>query len=495
MFGCLLVAGVLIGILAVTIPVAAPPPIPMRVQGQALDRGGSPLPFNTPIRTFVDGVGYSNESRVYNGAGSYAVLIGGNSKANPDISDTPNVQEGANLGDLVIFAAGDFTTSADVFREVVPWSPGAVQSLNLNLGSDATTPRPIKIGGIVAQPARGGDQFVLVCNPTASSVSLADYFLEGNAPGTYHGRNLSLTGALPPMTSTQVSLGSPIWLAPRGDALKLVYRNPRGPLASAGGMDIVVDRVEFNATNGGTLMWEPGNTILGDAPAPGVGRVLTRDASCTDTNDPTDFSLAIEPGLPLPNQPPTVLITSPTVGQQVQAATRVTFTWTLSDDIFRISDLHVWANVTIGNQSIPLLDAVGATSVEWTTPDITVPDALLRVDVSDPFDAHATTTRPFGITRQSPVALAIAVVIALVLLGFLVFGFLRARKLEGASPGEPRTAPAPSSTTPPHAPLPATGASGSPARKACPRCHTMVEATDVVCFFCGYKFEETSSSP
>lgn len=437
---------------------------------------------------------YSNASRVYNGAGSFAVLTEGNSKSNPNFSDTPTVQEGANLGDPVIYAAGDFTTATAVFREVIIWTPGAIMASDLNLGSNATTPQPLKIEGIVARPASGGDQFVLLCNPTGLTVPLVDYFFEGNAPGAYHGRTQSLTGVLAPSEVRRFNLTSPTWLAPKGDALKLVFRNPSGPSASAGGMDIVLDRVEFNATSGGTLTWEPGNTKMGDAPAPSVGRILTRDGNCTDTNGPTDFTIAMEPGLP-PNQPPIVLITNPTVGQQVQAATTVTFTWTLSDDIFQTSELHVWANVTIGNRTIPLLaDGMGRTSVDWSTPDLAVSDALFRVDVADPFDAHATTTRPFGLTRQSPVALAIAVVIALVLIGFVVFGYLRARKREEPPPAVPPPQTAPRALVPPPAIAPPAGAVGS-TQKVCPRCHTTVNAIDIVCFFCGYKFDDETSRP
>src|SRR5437870_12558857 len=115
----------------------------MRIQGQAFDRLGSPLPIGTPIRAFVDGVDYSNGSSVQNGAGTYSLLNAGNSKTNANVSDTPTSQEGANLGDAVIIAAGDFTTSANVFQEVISWSPGTVVIANLNLGSAASTPQQI----------------------------------------------------------------------------------------------------------------------------------------------------------------------------------------------------------------------------------------------------------------------------------------------------------------------------------------------------------------
>src|SRR2546426_5360153 len=83
--------------------------------------------------------------------------------------------------------------------------------------------------------------------------------------------------------------------------------------------------------------------------------------------------------------------------------------------------------IPVGTQAIPLLtEAVGETAVLWNTPDIAVPNVLVRVDVEDPLGAQASDTRTVSLTLQSPVALIIAVLIVLVL--FLLFGFLRARK-------------------------------------------------------------------
>jgi len=493
-FACLLLVALVAAVLLSAVPVVAPPPIPMRTQGQAFDRAGTPLPVATPIRAFIDGVDYSNDPQVQNGAGTYSILTSGNSKDNANVSDTPTVQEGANLGDPVIYAAGDFATTTAVFLETLPWSPGTVHMTDLHVGSNATTPQPLKIEGLVTQPARGGNQFVYLCNPTGGSVSLSPYYLETDAPGTYHGSSLSLSGVLNPASTIRQDLPLSTWLTSTGDALKLVYKNPGGVNASAAGRDIVVDRVEFNATRGGTLDWEPGNTIMGDAPAPGPGRILERDSTCTDTNQPSDFTIEIEPGLP-PNGAPTVSLTSPTNGQALPAAGAVTIAWTMSDDIFLSGYLRVWVNVTIGTQTIALLtDAIGETSVLWMTPDIAVANVLIRVEIEDPFGAHASDTRTVSLTRQSPLALIVAVLIAIVLGFFLLFGFLRARKKPAPPPGPP--------PSPPVAPviLPPVGAATvtpglAPDKKVCPRCHTMVNVIDVTCFFCGYKFPDEGQPP
>ncbi len=461
----------------------------MRTQGNAFDRSSNPLPLATPIRTFVDGVDYSNGAAVRTGQGSFVVLTVGNSMSAADVSDTPDVQEGANIGDDVIFAAGDFSASTDVFRETVAWSPGAVVTQDLTLGSLATTPLPIKIQGIVARPARGGAQYVFVCNPTSGAVSLADYYLQRNEPGRYDGPTMSLVGVLNPLATVRVDLPSETFLIPTGDALKLAYRNPGGVTATANGHDIVVDRVEFNATVGGTLYWEPGNTILPDVPAPGVGRILERFPSCTDTNDPSDFRVAMEPGLP-PNEAPTVAITSPVQGQAIASAAPFTITWSMSDDIFRSQDLRVWVNVTISGSNTTIVDgAVGQTSVVWTPPDVAATGVGIRVDVVDPFDARASDSRMVSLTQQTPYAILIAVLVVAVLLAFVIVGILLARRSRRPAP-QPPSPPATSPPTPVPPPAAGTTVPWPPGKKLCPRCHTAVNVDDLVCFYCGNRFVE-----
>src|SRR2546430_6106246 len=477
----ILLLGLSLVLILATVSVIAPPPIAMRTQGHALDQSGSPLPAGTPIRTFVDGVNYTtgpfprDSMVVQNGIGSFAILTVGNSKTPENASYTPSVQEGANLGDLVVYAAGDFTTATNVFQESFPWFPENLTIRDLHLGAASSTPEPVKIAGIATLPAQGGNQYAFVCNPTGSPVSLADYYLERDAPGSYHGGSLSLTGVAAPISSVRVNLSSPSWLTPTGDALKLVYRNPKDGAATASGQDIVVDRVEFNATRNGTLFWEPGNTILGDAPAPGPGQILQRDASCTDTNHPQDFTIAIEPGTGADGHS-TVAITVPSPGQQIPAATVVTFTWTMSDDVFLNVYLHVWANVTIGNETIPLVvDQTGVTSVTWTTRDIVATDLVFRVDVQDPFGAHATSFTTFSLTRQSPIALIAAILIAVVLIVFVIFGYRRARKHEEASPFPPPAKPpaAPAAPLPNAPPIGAVLDGGD--NKICTRCLAPVQ--------------------
>ncbi len=465
----------------------------MLTAGRAFDRSGAPLPAGTPIRTFVDGVDYSNGSRVQDALGYFSVLTSGNFMTNESASETPTVKEGADLGDSVIYAATDFTVAADVFQEILSWSPGAVVNQDLHFGSAATTPLPVKIQGIVTQPARGGPQYVLLCNPARSAASLFDYYLEVDRPGTYHGPSQSLSGVLVSGGLVRVNLTPPFTLIPTGDALKLVYRNPAGAGASAGGRDIVVDRLEYNATSGGTLYWEPGNTILGDAPAPGVGKILQRSASCADTNTPSDFHEDVEPGLPA-NQPPSVSILAPANGQTVQGGQTFTVQWTVGDDIFQASDLQVWVNVTYAGTTSTILADVGTrTSADWRVPDVEEPSATVRVEVIDPFGAKGAATATFRITKSQPLVILVVVLILAVIAAFVVLGYLHARRQEEkpppVPPSPPSAPPGPPATAPTEGgPAAPAEARAGPAMKVCPRCHTSVRAEDASCFYCGYLF-------
>ncbi len=457
-----------------------------------MDAAGSALPIGTPVRTFIDGVEYSNASFVDSSAGGFSVLTYGNWMTNQSTPETPTIKEGADLNELVLYAAGSFTTSVDTFQEVLLWWPGRITTTDLHFGSAATTPEPIKIQGIVPQPARGGNQFLLLCNPTPNPVPLASYYLEVDRPGSYRGPNITLAGTIPSNGEVRVNLTSASYLSPTGDALKLVYRNPGGANASAGRRDIVVDRLEYNATRGGTLYWEPGNTILGDAPAPGIGQILQRSPACADTNSPEDFQRDVEPDLP-ENQPPTVSVTSPTAGQTVTAGERLNVTWTMADDIFPNLVLQVWVNVTYSGTTTNLVNGSGgATSYSWLTPDTDIRGAVITVDVLDPFGARGTATSgAFDILIPQPyggLGLLVAVLVIVVIAAFLLYAFLRATRGKESPPAAaPPSAPQPpAAATPPVQEVAALPTSA--AKKVCPRCGTTVNAEDPACFFCGYSF-------
>ncbi len=473
---------------AAVIPARGAVPIPMTTQGAAYDASGAPLPAGTPIRTFIDGVDYSNDSAVTGGAGSYSVLTAGNWVLNATTPEPSPTKHGANAGETTFYAASDFTASALVFQETLAWASDTVVMQDLHLGGLASTPQPLKIQGIVTQPARGGTPYVLLCNPTASAASLADYYLQRDAPGTYDGANFSLSGSLGAGAIVQENLSTIFGLVPTGDALKLVYRNPGGSSASAAGADIVVDRVEFNATIGGTLDWQPGSTIMGSAPAPGPGHILERSPSCADTNRPSDFHLAAEPGLPSAT-PPVVTITAPSPGQNVPGGQVFAIRWTMADDVFVNPYLHVWVNVTVNGVTTSLVaGGAGPTSADWNVPDVNAPGATVLVHVVDPFGAAGNATVRFNVIPATPYSVYVAILIVVVIAVFLLWAYRHARK--EAEREQAKTKPLEAAASPPAAPAatPAASAPPEPGTKICPQCHTSVRAEDVTCFFCGYAF-------
>jgi hypothetical protein len=318
-------------------------------------------------------------------------------------------------------------------------------------------------------------------------VSLFDYYLQTDRPGTTYGPNATLSGLLPPATAVQVNLSTSSQLATKGDAVKLVYRNPGGGGAASGGGDIVVDRVEYNATLGGTLFWEPGNTILGDAGAPRIGEILQRTPACSDTNSPDDFQIAREPGLPQ-DQGAVIVIVAPAAGQTVPGGTTFNVQWTLTHEIFEAASLAVWVNVTYEGTSHPLVAAgTGTTAVDWTVPDIQDEAATIRVTVVDPFGVETSGTVNFRVARQQPYAILIAGILAAVILAFITGAFLYSRRRAVRPPQGPTTATVPPGVVAPAA-IAATAARPAPTTKECPRCRAIVRAEDNACFFCGHSF-------
>ncbi len=489
--GHLLLIALAVGLLVVSfLPMAgrAPPPIPMVVNGHAYDRSGAPLSRGTPLRALLDGVDYSNDSTVQDASGSFSLLIAGNWILNQSTPETPTIKEGPNLGETVLFAAGNVTSLVGVFQETTSWSPGATVGLDLHLGSSATSPGPLRIEGIVTQPARGGNPYAFVCNPTAGSVSLYDFFFEVDRPGTYHGGTFALAGTAPATSAVRVNFSSGPFLSVTGDALKLVYSNPMGAAASAGGQDIVVDRLEFNATSSGTLDWEPGNTILPDAPAPGPGGMLNRTSPCGSQATQPGYQLSREPGLPAITNV-AVQILAPVEGQTLTGGQSFTFTWSMSDDVFLGSYLTAWVNVTYGGNSYPLVaGSQGATSVAWTVPDITESSASVHVDAMDPYGARTSQTTGFVIQKSTPFAVIIAILVALVIVAFVLLAWWNARRktreiARESSKLSAVAAPAPAAGVPLAANPPP-----SSSTKLCPRCGKQVKSQDDSCFYCGYLF-------
>ena len=199
------------------------------------------------------------------------------------------------------------------------------------------------------------------------------------------------------------------------------------------------------------------------------------------------------------NQPPIVSIGSPAEDQAFPAASAITFTWTMSDDLLESAQLPVWANLTMNNVTTALLVASpGATSLVWTAPDVAMDRAVFHVDVVNPAGLRGSAERTFSLTRaapppppppRSPLVFIVAALIVVVPVAFLLVGFLVARRRRAEQLS--RTAP------PPPLPPPPVGSASASASvtKVCPRCRTTVNALDVSCFFCGYRFPGEGRPP
>ncbi|TLZ71360.1 MAG: hypothetical protein E6K10_05330 [Methanobacteriota archaeon] len=319
------VAGIL---LATLLPAArAPPLVPYEAWGLAKNSAGASLGVNQPIRTFIDGVDYSNLTSTYRADGSYQTQIAGNWYIGPS-SETPMLKEGGDPNDPVMFAHADMTTTGIVFQETAAWVTAGFQNLDLTEGVSANQPALLKIQTVTTRPADTLSQYAYICNPTAAPVDLSKYYFQKDVPGSFAGPQVALAGTVGANQKIFGDMRSTSYLTNNGDVLKLVYDNTPGVGSPNGGGDIVVDRVEFNASVSGALTWEPGNTIMSDAAAPGLGQEIHRTASCTDTNQGSDFTVGTETGRPTA---PSVVVTSPNGGQRWTGGTPHAITFTLFD--------------------------------------------------------------------------------------------------------------------------------------------------------------------
>lgn len=403
--------------------VSAAPPQPYNLWGIARQSdGATPIGQGTRITAWVDGVDYSNGTSVYDTAGRYDVDVFGNWVTQPGQPNTVEVKEGGDLGDETMIVAGDMTASGQVMTTKKFWTPGDVVNENIQLAAAANQPALLKIARITTRPADGLTGYVYICNPTASPVDSVSYYLHEDVPGSYNGFTQVLSGIINPGALLYVNLTGSLTMTVTGDNLKLVWDNA-GPAFSA--TDIIIDRVEFNQTGGaGTLFWEPGNTLMTDAPAPGLGQEIRRSLACGDTNsNSADFTIAPETGRPGTNTAPTVTLTAPDGGQVWTGGTSHPITWTHTD----VEDGSLSWTLSLstnGGGSYPTLissggpSANGPNSFPWPVNTVDTTLARVQVCVSDSgglpaCDASATnfeidSTRP-TLTSTNPVNGATAV--------------------------------------------------------------------------------------
>ncbi|MEE9489065.1 MAG: PKD domain-containing protein [Thermoplasmata archaeon] len=266
------------------------------------------------MSSWIDGVMYGwnwtftdmLDPDILNRTSKIDIDTAGNQVTKPGDPDTPWVKEGGDHGvDDIMYVWGDMTgttvalgSPTTIFEQTDVWE--TIGDFYSNLIIAPTQPPALpKINNIVTLPGDAGTQYIYIFGPPGTSMD--EFYLEKN-DGVLHNvaTQIFLSGTISETMYFYVDLGVTDYLSPLGDELKLVWENPGGPGTPFGGMDVVVDRVEYNATAGGTHFGEPDNTIMLDAVPPGPTFDIHRTPMPGfDTNDCTaDFIAGPEPGRP-----------------------------------------------------------------------------------------------------------------------------------------------------------------------------------------------------
>lgn len=287
-------------------------PVPHNAYGHALDMQGVIFPPGELITAWIDGVMYGWNTTFNdmmdpdptNRTGKYDIDTSGNQVTIPSDPDTPWIKEGGNHGvDDIMYVWGDMTDFGTapgyplsaIFEQNATWRTFESEYMNLTVALVQPPALP-KINNITTMPGDFGTQYLYIYGPPRTPMN--GFYLEKNDGQIHGGARIDLSGETSGAGYLYVDLGSPDYLNVTGDELKLVWESPGGTGAPFAGRDVVVDRIEFNATSDGTHYGEPDNTIMPDAMAPYWGYEIHRyPLPGSDTNDCAyDFVMDIETG-------------------------------------------------------------------------------------------------------------------------------------------------------------------------------------------------------
>ncbi|MCX8173010.1 MAG: hypothetical protein N3F63_00155 [Thermoplasmata archaeon] len=232
------------------------PVIPYNQYGLAY-KGGTLLPQNSAIKAWIDGVNYGNTS--VNATGFYDLIVPGDNITVINGTTVNPVKEGGVDNDLIYFT---YEENGSIYfaNQTALYVNGS--SVEKNLTFYATTQKAL-INEVVAEPGDGGNDYVYLYFPDIAGVSLQNWKLEKCGNGSYSAWSAtlsSLTTQVYPTGSNYlyVDLGGNI-LSGNGGSLKLLW------YSSASTTWLCIDRVEWNATVGGTHTYSPSNTVMPDA--------------------------------------------------------------------------------------------------------------------------------------------------------------------------------------------------------------------------------------
>jgi hypothetical protein len=389
---------VLAGVTPMVGIVTAAVPVPHNMWGHPLDETGVQMPVGELITSWIDGVEYGrNDSFLFGVNVWFDINTDGNWVWAPGNPNSPWIREGGDIDDPIMYAWGDMTNiktdpDADtvleygIFFESDLWLTTEVVRQNLNLSALVEQPTHFpKISWIVPEPNDPWDDYVLIYTEDPSFL-MNQYYLEKN-DGSLLGPTQSLTGISNSTAYFYANLTNPLMdLNGCGDELKLVWTNPG---TAFGGRDIVVDRVEWNATVGGCHGPEPDNTIMTDATAPASGFAIRRTGTspvfADDTNDnAADFVPWPAWGRPIIGAP-TVIWNSPVLGDDWTGGMDHAIQFTASDDNALNFQLDFWMNYS-------LLDGIPGT---WLDVAITDQDP-------QPFPGFGSAVVPMDIIWTAP---------------------------------------------------------------------------------------------
>ncbi len=389
--------------------VTAAIPIPHNMWGTPYDETAVAMNVGELITSWIDGVEYGrNDTFMFGATIYYDVDTAGNWYWTPMDPNSPWVKEGGNLTEPIMYAWGDMTNikldpggdgrlDYGVFEETEPWDTAVVINRDINLAALADQPPMFpKISQIVPEPADPYPDYVLIYTEDPF-FDMSDFYLEKNDLAL-HGPTFALSGISNSTAYFYANLTT-MDLDGCGDELKLVWTNP-GP--AFGGMDIVVDRVEWNATVGGCHYFEPDNTIMTDADAPPAGDAMVRTGTgiifADDTNDnAVDFVTRSPWERPVVGAP-VVTWVSPVGGEVWTGNWDHTISFLLVDANYlnefivitaveySLTGVAPWFPATI-NETVPFNawgDAMTSMDLTWTAPFANETTVKLRVCALNP---------------------------------------------------------------------------------------------------------------
>ncbi len=341
-------------------------PVPHNLWGHPYDETSVQMPVGELITSWIDGVEYGrNDTFMAAAEVWFDVDTAGNWVTAPGDPNSPWVKEGGDLDEPIMYAWGDMTNiktdpdgdtvlNSGVFIESELWNTTVVTLLDINLAMVQPTHFP-KISMIIPEPTDGYPDYVFIY--TEDPAFLMDgYYLQKN-DGALNGPVQTLTGVSNTNAYFYANLTA-IDLNGCGDELKLVWTNT-GP--AFGGRDIVVDRVEWNATVGGCHFTEPDNTIATDATAPATNESIRRTGTfpiyADDTNDnAVDFVTDTAWPRPIIGAP-VVNWDIPAGGEDWTGGMNHTIQLTAYDDNALNNQIDFWVNYSV-NDGVAWAEAI-----------------------------------------------------------------------------------------------------------------------------------------